>query len=485
MSLFKQFQSRQIARKANNFIKGLKNKSEKEVEQAYLDNKEFENNEIVLSYLFFNYPSLIRIMPLEFQKSRINSNLQMFKQGSEEAKKELLSSWINGNKFFMNAANVGLTEAETTEYIKLYFKQPEDLPLLFMKDLETVVKVLSEFDLKQTESIIESLKDKFIDKQWEYIIGVNPVFIKYASQTIQKENAEDEKFAMYLNGEAREKYITTQIEKIEGDINLLKSADIDIQREYVKRRPYIMNYLDLDTIISLLKYDFTLIKNVNLSLSSRKSEVTQDMVCELIDSIQSKSNKEIVNALVNKCVLNAKGKLYRFHPKSNDISYQYTKTLMRRIQKLTIDQIITLIMVDANYILPYVAPLYIDAITREEKEKIIIDSNLRCLNVFRAYYGNELYSKYYKVINKIFNEYLENLEEYNFARDYRCILELLKVLFNKSIIEKNNFEKISIYISTSLMYKNNATDTSKKLCVKLLNEILSTAYDTEVKNNKE
>ena len=38
MSLFKQFQSRQIARKANNFIKGLKNKSEKEVEQAYLDN---------------------------------------------------------------------------------------------------------------------------------------------------------------------------------------------------------------------------------------------------------------------------------------------------------------------------------------------------------------------------------------------------------------------------------------------------------------
>ncbi len=485
MSLFKQFQSRQIARKANNFIKTLKNKSEKEVEQAYLDNKEFENNEIVLSYLFFNYPSLIRIMPVDFQKSRINSNLQMFKQGSDEAKRGLVSSWISGNKFFMNAANVGLTEEEQKEYIKLYFKQPKDLPLLFMNDLRTVVKVLSEYDLKQTEAIIEAAKDKFIDRQWEYIIDVNPVFIKYASQNIQKEKAEDEKFVMYLNGEAREKYINSQLEKIEEDINLLKQSDMDIQREYVKRRPYIMNYLETPTIISLLKYDFSLIKNVNLSLSNRKNEDTQEMICELLDSIQSKSNKEIVNVLVNKCVLNAKGKLYRFHPKSNDISYQYTKTLMRKIQKLSIDQIVTLIMVDANYILPYVAPLYIDTVSKEEKERIIIDSNLRCLNVFKAYYGNDIYAKYYKIINKIYNEYLENLEDYNFARDYRCILELLKILFNKSIIEKNNFEKISIYIGTCLMYKNNATDTSKKLCVKLLNEILSTAYNTTVNNNKE
>ena len=92
MSLFKEFQSRQIQRRANSFIKSLKNKSEKEVEQAYLNNKEFENNEIVLSYLFFNYPSLIRILPLEFQKSRINSNINMFYKGSDQARKELISS---------------------------------------------------------------------------------------------------------------------------------------------------------------------------------------------------------------------------------------------------------------------------------------------------------------------------------------------------------------------------------------------------------
>ena len=56
MSFFKQMQSGKIQKKANNFIKTLNSKSTKEVEQAYLDNKEIENNEIVLSYLFFKQP---------------------------------------------------------------------------------------------------------------------------------------------------------------------------------------------------------------------------------------------------------------------------------------------------------------------------------------------------------------------------------------------------------------------------------------------
>lgn len=485
MSLFKEFQSRQIQKKANNFIKSLKNKSEKEVEQSYLETPEFENNEIVLSYLFFNYPSLIRIMPLEFQKSRINSNLSMFNKGSEEAKKQLISSWISGNKFFMNANNIGLSEEETKEYLKEYFKQPDDIPLLFMDDLSRVISVLSECDLKQTENIIKSIKDKFNDKQWEFIIKVNPLFIKYASQEVQKEKSSDEKYAMYLSGEARGKYIESQLEKIEDNLELLKEADVDIQKEYVVKRPYVMNYLDTDTITNILKYDINMIKYVNLSLSKNKNDGTHEIISGILDNIQNKSNKEIVNILVNKCVLNAKGKLYRFDPKSHDISYQYTKRIMRKIQTLTVDQIITLIMIDANYILPYVAPIYSADTSKEEKEKIIIDSNLRCLNVFKVYFGTDIYAKYYKVINKIFNEYLAHYEEYDFSKDYRCILELLKILFNKNIIKKNNFEKISIYISTSLMYKNNATETSKKLCVKLLNEIISTAYGVKVDNNKE
>ena len=82
MSIFKEMKTRQLQRKSNDFIRTLSNKSDKDIEQIYLDNKEFEDSEIVLSYLFFNHPSLIRILPLEFQKSRLNSNLNMFHYGS-------------------------------------------------------------------------------------------------------------------------------------------------------------------------------------------------------------------------------------------------------------------------------------------------------------------------------------------------------------------------------------------------------------------
>ena len=404
MSLFKEMKSRQIQRKANSFIESLKKKNEKEIEQAYLDNKEFENNEIVLSYLFFNHTSLIRILPLEFQKSRINSNLTMFNYGSEEAKKELVSSWISENKFFMNALVVGFSDEEYNEYLKVYFKQPDDIVLLYMEDLKKVITALANSDLKKTEDVINRIKDKLTDRQWEFVIEVNPVFIKYASETIQNKFSEDERFVSYLSGNARNKYIESQVDKLKEDISLLDTMDVDIQREYVKKHPYMINYLSEEVLVNVLKYDPDLLRYTNFSLNKNKEDKTQEVVCQILENIETKTNKELVNILVSKCLLNAKGKLYRFDPNSNDISYQYTKRIIKLIQKLTINQIITLVMIDVNYILPYVVPVYNNNLSREEKEKIVIDCNSRCLNVFKEYFKDELYSKYYKVINKIYNE---------------------------------------------------------------------------------
>ena len=193
MSLFKEMKSRQIQKKANDFIKSLGNKSEKDIEQAYLNTKEFENNEIVLSYLFFHHPSLIRILPIDFQKSRLNSNLSMFRYGSVEARKALVSDWLSGNKFFMNSNVLDLDPEEYTSYLKLYFNQPDDVAKLYMEDLKEVITVLSNSDLKATEALIDKIKDKLTDRQWEFVIVVNPIFIKYASQSIQNKYDENEK----------------------------------------------------------------------------------------------------------------------------------------------------------------------------------------------------------------------------------------------------------------------------------------------------
>ena len=235
MSLYKTLKTRQIQKKANSFVETLKNKSDKEIEQAYLNNKDLENNEIVLSYIFFNHPSLIRILPIEFQKSRINSNLNMFEYGSTEAKKELASTWIHENKFFMNALVVNLSEEEYELYLSIYFKQKQDITLLFMEDLKKAIEVLSKINLKETEALIESVKDKFTDRQWEFIIEVNPSFIKYASQSIQNNHSEDDKYVTYLSGEARTKYAAKQLNKIKDDFGLFASSSIDVQTEYIRK----------------------------------------------------------------------------------------------------------------------------------------------------------------------------------------------------------------------------------------------------------
>ena len=482
MSLFKEMKSRQIQKKANDFIKSLSNKSEKDIEQAYLNTKEFENNEIVLSYLFFHHPSLIRILPLDFQKSRLNSNLSMFRYGSVEARKALVSDWLKSNKFFMNSNVLELDPEEYTSYIKLYFNQPDDVAKLYMEDLTEVLKVLSNSDLKATEALLDKIKDKLTDRQWEFVIKVNSMFIKYASQTIQNKYAEDEKYNMYIGGNARDNFVKKQVDKIKDDFNLLNTMPIDIQREYINNYPFMINYLSKETLIELLKYDIDLIKYLNISALKSKGNLDQEVIYGLLDGIEHKSINDIVNIFINRGVLNAKGKLFRFDAKSNNMSYQYTKRLIKMIQGLSIEQIMLLINIDVNYVLPYIVSVYNNDTERSTKEQIIIDCDSRCLNLFKAYYGIETYNRFYKVINKIYSELLDNIEKYDYTTDYESIFDFFKVLFNKTIMTKNNPEKITLFIGISLLHKGEE-GRAKETSNKLLTDLLSTAYDREVKLN--
>lgn len=485
MSLFKQMKSRQIQKKAYDFINSLNNKSDKEIEQAYLNTKEFENNEIVLSYLFFHHPSLIRILPLDFQKSRLNSNLSMFRYGSSEAKKSLVSDWLSGNKFFMNANVLDLDGYEYSSYIKLYFSQPDDVLKLYMEDLYNVIDVLSKSDLKATEELLCKIKDKFTDKQWEFIIKVNPSFIKFASQTIQNKYAENVLYNMYISGGARDNYIKKQVDKIKNDFSLLNTMTIDVQKEFISSYPFMINYLDVDTLIELLKYDIELIKYLNISSFKSNNNNDHEIIYGILDGIENKSMNDIVNVFIDKGLLNAKGKLYRFDKNSNNISYQYTKRLINIIQNLSIEQMMLLINIDVNYVLPYVVPVYNADTDRKTKESIIIDCDSRCLKLFKAYYDDpNLYDRFYKVINKIYNEYLDNIDSYDYNIDYNCVIDLFKVLFNKKIMTKNNPEKITLFIGISLLYKGKDGKT-QNTAIKLLSELLSTAYERDIKLDSE
>lgn len=481
MSLFKKMQSRQIQKKANSFIKSLGNKSEKQIEQMYLDRKEFENNEIVLSYLFFKHPTLIRILPLKFQVGRINSNLSKFRYGSAEAKKKLVSLWLRDNKFFMNANVVQMSDEEYETYIRLYFQQPEDVAKLYMDDLRKVIEILSKIDLKATEEVVLKIKDDLTDRQWEFVIAGCPSMVKYSPQSVQNNYSDKEEYNVYLNGDARKSYVDKKLEQLKDDKTLLNTMSIEVQREYINNNPYMINYIDSKTLIELLKYDINLLRFLNIPSLKDNHEI----IYGLLENIENKPIKEIINIFINKGLVNAKGKLFRYDNNSEDISYQYTPKLLRLIQKLDINQIMSLLMTDVNYAIAYIVPIYNDDDSIEEKEKIIIDCNSRCLYLFKTYYGEELYDKYYKVINKIFNEYLTNIDRYNYTKDYDSLFDLFKVLFNKNIITKNNVEKITVFIGMSMLYKNSTKENNNKPTIKLLNDIINTGYGINVTINKE
>ena len=111
---------------------------------------------------------------------------------------------------------------EYKEYLKIYFQQPDDIAKLHMEDLKNVVETLNKIDSIQTDKVIEASKDKFTPRQWEFIIAVSPSFIKYAPQEVQNKYSNDEKYARFISGEARSKYLSAQIEKVREDINVLK-----------------------------------------------------------------------------------------------------------------------------------------------------------------------------------------------------------------------------------------------------------------------
>lgn len=482
--MFNELKMRQLQKRANAFVKSLDGKSDKEVEQAYLDNKEFTNNEIVLSFLFFKYPSLIRILPLDFQKSRINSNLSMFRSGSIEARKSLVSDWIRDNKFFMNATSIGMDDCEYNSYLKLYFNQKDDIVKLFMDDLRRVVSILYSEDARETEKLISMESSKFTSKQWEFIIKAEPSLIKYAPQDVQNMYSLDEKYIKYINGEAKQKYIDEQVKKIREDNTLLNDASIDVKCEYINRYPFMINYISSSSLIELLKYDITFIRYININLFKRDEDKSIEIIYEILTGIENKSINDIIDIMVDKCVFNAHGKLYRYDPKSNDITYQYTKRLISILENLDINQMISLINIDVNYVLPYIVPVYNDNTDIRDKEKTIVDCDFRCLNLFKAYYGEDIYNKYYKVINKIYNDYLVNINSYDFSNDYNSLFDLFKLLFNKNIIMNNSFDKVSLYIGMSIFYKDKDNDKTIKNKNKLLNELLSNAYNKTINTSK-
>ncbi len=486
MGFFKTMQSNKRRNEANAFAKEIKSLDEEQVMKKYLSNSEYAHNEMLLSQIFFDYPNLIKILPLDFQIQRANSNLDKFKYTSNEAKTAIVKKWIEDNKLFMNALAIGFSDEELISYLKIYFDNPLDLAKLYMEDLDKAIRLLSRSGINKTQEALKKASDKFNDAQWEIIIKINPLFIKYANQSIQNKYADDEKYKFYTNSEARSNYVNSEVSKLSNDISLFAVSDEDVQIKFVNTYPYMINYIDVKTITKLLIKDINLLKYVNIPSLKSKTDKGYDFIYDIINSTISKPLNDIVNVFIDKCVFNAKGKLYRFDIESHNISYQYTKKLLGIFQQLNINQVSSLINIDENYALAYIVPIYNYNSSNDLKINMTNNSLRRCLDLFKVYYNNdELYNNYESIIKRIYELYIKRINDYDYQSDYNCIFDLFKVLFNKSIMLNNTPQSINEYLNLMTDIKEGINpNINDALQINKLNSLLTNAYKVNITNNK-
>ena len=155
----------------------------------------------------------------------------------------------------------------------------------------------------------------------------------------------------------------------------------------------------------------------------------------------------------------------------------YTRNQKKVIQKLDNKQIVELIKIDANYIMPYITE--IENNNRIEPENIEKHKN-RCKEVLLQLYGTEKFSQFEECIDFIFEQQLKfqnesGIKDFNGydTTEYKIPLESLKLLFNETIISTNSPEQIREY------YQKLFSDTNER---EVFIQIIENAYGEKATN---
>ena len=249
--------------------------------------------------------------------------------------------------------------------------------------------------------------------------------------------------------------IESQKRMASNDFLLLKYCDKQVQLDFVARDEKLLIYTNND-----VKKE-SIAKNINLIYLLKESTTSYTESFKLLNEIDA-NNFDIINALKSP-IFNAKGSLLNI-PSTNgeyDMLFginQYTKSQYNFFNKLSDKQLAELCMYDVNYIL-------ILANTNLENFE---NSKKRIKNIFKYMFGESLLEKYTKIIDYILDNY--KFDSHNNAN---CILDSLKLIFNKDIIKNNNIEIIYDYINSNIN-KNTNTD--------LFNLIIKNTYGEDAGN---
>lgn len=373
--------------------------------------------------------------------------------------------------------------------------------------------------LKESGKLISTLPNilKFLDKgNINQIISQKPSLIIHLDEKQQIDYIQkpwNEKYFKYINPEIQLKYMKEKPEYIDIasdeaqekfsllDKDNFKRTTSEFQLKNIAKNPKAYKFCSeavkdkvwenskdnvaVEAAIALLKNDIRTSKYLNLA--DKRGNFNIYMYLKLFDNIQNEDIATIRKYFLHSKMLDAKGKLlpsdkalHGTSPEDSKGIDDYIDSQIEIIHKLNANQILELVSIDSNYILPYLTGNGEDMGTKQFyilNEIDINDSRGKCEKLFCDFFGKEKLTDISDCINIIYEmqrEQYNNLKKSG-ARAYklgvknndeisqmRSVEEIpmnqFKIIFNKNIIENNSIETINKYFEKYRLGQDNSEE---------------------------
>ena len=448
-------------RKLNKFKTKINNQSDKKIiEQLYLNSPDYMKNDKEICEIVFNKnKSLLKILPINFQLDKLkNDNLDVIllfaiKEAQIEFLKnnlsdsiitcyieqlpEIITEYVINNISILNNSNINSNSIN--QLLNLLNKNNLLKEIINKNELvnnkQLIHKILENDNSLLREVSSEIRLDFFNNKM--HGDGIN--LFKYLTE-IEKESMFFKLFELYKFSEnivatlISSMDIETQNKIVLRDLKFLKYCNQEVQLKIFNNDSEMIKYLDENTKNVVLKSNPKLLYNIKNT--SKASSGFDNSFCELKNISYSDLN---IDDIISSPVFSAKGSLLLIASGGYDMLYginQYSKSQYDFYQNMPEQQLSELCMKDINYILP---------VASVENKEQLENTRIKVKNIFRMLYGQELLNKYSATIDNIFNNY-----KFDHLTNPNCILDSLKIVFNKDIIEKNDLDIINYYIQTGI-----------------------------------
>lgn len=471
--------------KLNKIIKKIKNTNDiVKIEQLYNGLKDELKNNIELCDLIFQKDNkLLKILPLKYQLDKIKNEIllsSVLPNMSNAALSEFLSSNIFNTDILREYINC------VPDFVKEYLL--DNLNLLYDVSLSKYAKeIILEFFNKNNllDKIItrneilnnNELVNKILDKNNKLIELVpSDIKVNYCLSKVSWINGDIEYLNLfhYLNSIEKEYVFFEIINRKKNNISdnelksLINEMDIELQKKIVLINFDFIKYCNKEIQLELFNNDNTLIKYLDENTRIEALNKVPNAIYDMKENITSYNmsfkdlesmnlNDISINEIIKSPIFNAKGSMLKIESEGGEYDMlfginQYTKSQYDFFQKMSDIQIARLCMFDVNYILP---------IANVNKDNIL-NAKSRIKNIFKLMYGEDIQKKYSDLIDDIFDNY-----HFDCLDNPNCILDSLKIVFNKDIIKNNSLEVVNKYVI------DNISNVPNK---ELFNTIIKNAY---------